>query len=58
MHTYLYRAPVGLRPLNEWTSAQLAELDDLFRPEGIVGDRYALAAQREVDTEKYAFEAV
>ena len=39
-------------------AALLAELDDLFRPGGSVGDRYALAAQREVDTEKYAFEAV
>lgn len=39
-------------------AAVLAELDDLFQPEGIVGDRYALAAQREVDTEKYAFETV
>ncbi|MNT47309.1 putative oxidoreductase YdbC [compost metagenome] len=39
-------------------AALLAELDDLFQPEGIVGDRYALAAQREVDTEKYAFETV
>ena len=39
-------------------AAVLAELNDLFQPEGIVGDRYALAAQREVDTEKYAFETV
>lgn len=36
----------------------LAELDALFRPERIAGDRYAPATQREVDTEKYAFEAV
>ena len=39
-------------------AAVLAELNDLFQPEGIVGDRYALAAQREVDTEKYAFVTV
>lgn len=34
----------------------LAELDELFKPEAIVGDRYALQGQGEVDTEKYAFE--
>ena len=45
----------GAIPLD---TAVLAELNDLFQPEGIVGDRYALAAQREVDTEKYAFETV
>lgn len=39
-------------------AAVLAELDALFRPEAIAGDRYVPAAQREVDTEKYAFEAV
>jgi aryl-alcohol dehydrogenase-like predicted oxidoreductase len=39
-------------------AALLAELDDLFKPERIQGDRYAVASQREVDTEKYAFEAV
>lgn len=37
-------------------AAVLAELDALFAPEAITGDRYALASQREVDTEKYAFE--
>jgi aryl-alcohol dehydrogenase-like predicted oxidoreductase len=36
----------------------LAELDALFQPERIQGDRYAVASQREVDTEKYAFETV
>nr|WP_034387719.1 aldo/keto reductase [Comamonas composti] len=35
----------------------LAELDELFKPERIAGDRYALGSQREVDTEKFAFEA-
>lgn len=39
-------------------AALLAELDDLFKPERIQGDRYAVASQREVDTEKYAFETV
>lgn len=39
-------------------TAVLAELDALFAPEAITGDRYALASQREVDTEKYAFEQV
>ncbi|GGH54283.1 aldo/keto reductase [Comamonas phosphati] len=34
----------------------LAELDGLFRPEAVTGDRYALQGQGEVDTEKYAFE--
>jgi aryl-alcohol dehydrogenase-like predicted oxidoreductase len=34
----------------------LAELDELFRPEAVTGDRYALQGQGEVDTEKYAFE--
>ena len=34
----------------------LAELNDLFKPEAIVGDRYVLQGQREADTEKYAFE--
>ena len=34
----------------------LAELDALFKPEAITGDRYALQGQGEVDTEKYAFE--
>ena len=34
----------------------LAELNDIFRPEAIAGDRYALQGQGEVDTEKYAFE--
>lgn len=37
-------------------AALLAELDAIFAPEAIAGDRYALASQREVDTEKYAFE--
>ncbi|GAB2454288.1 aldo/keto reductase [Comamonas humi] len=39
-------------------AALLAELDELFRPEAIAGDRYTPASQREVDTEKYAFETV
>ncbi|MEX8193923.1 aldo/keto reductase [Comamonas guangdongensis] len=34
----------------------LAELDDIFNPEAIAGDRYALQGQGEVDTEKYMFE--
>jgi aryl-alcohol dehydrogenase-like predicted oxidoreductase len=34
----------------------LAELDDIFKPEAMAGDRYALQGQGEVDTEKYAFE--
>ncbi|UXC18923.1 MULTISPECIES: aldo/keto reductase [Comamonas] len=34
----------------------LAELDALFAPEAIEGERYAPASQREVDTEKFAFE--
>ena len=34
----------------------LAELNEIFKPEAIAGDRYALQAQGEVDTEKYAFE--
>lgn len=34
----------------------LAGLDALFQPQAIAGDRYGLQAQREVDTEKYAFE--
>lgn len=34
----------------------LQALDQLFQPERIMGDRYALQAQREVDTEKFAFE--
>ena len=34
----------------------LAELDDIFKPEAIAGDRYALQGQGEVDTEKFAFE--
>lgn len=38
-------------------AAVLAALDELFQPERIAGDRYAPAAQREVDTEKYAFES-
>ena len=37
-------------------AALLAELDDLFKPDRIVGDRYTPASQREVDTEKYPFE--
>ena len=37
-------------------AATLQALDALFRPEAIVGDRYPLQGQREVDTEKYAFE--
>jgi len=37
-------------------AAVLAELDELFKPEAIAGDRYALQAQGEVDTEKYLFE--
>ena len=35
----------------------LAELDDIFRPESIAGDRYALQGQGEVDTEKFSFES-
>lgn len=35
----------------------LAELNTLFAPDTIAGDRYALQGQREVFTEKYAFEA-
>lgn len=35
----------------------LAQLNTLFAPEAIVGDRYAQQGQREVFTEKYAFEA-
>ena len=35
----------------------LAELDDIFRPEAIAGDRYALQGQGEVDTEKFSFES-
>ena len=35
----------------------LAELNDIFKPEAIAGDRYALQAQGEVDTEKFGFEA-
>ena len=38
------------------SSELLAELDDIFKPEAIAGDRYALQGQGEVDTEKYAFE--
>lgn len=34
----------------------LAELDAIFQPEAVVGDRYSRQAQGEVDTEKYAFE--
>lgn len=34
----------------------LAELDEIFQPDAISGDRYALQSQGEVDTEKYAFE--
>ena len=34
----------------------LDELGTLFAPERIEGDRYALGGQREVDTEKFAFE--
>jgi aryl-alcohol dehydrogenase-like predicted oxidoreductase len=39
-------------------AAALAALDELFQPERIVGDRYAPTAQREVDTEKFAFETI
>ena len=35
----------------------LAELDDIFKPEAIAGDRYALQGQGEVDTEKFSFES-
>ena len=38
-------------------AAVLAELDQLFAPQAIAGDRYALQGQREVFTEKYDFEA-
>ncbi|QEA13075.1 aldo/keto reductase [Comamonas flocculans] len=38
-------------------AATLAELDALFAPERVAGERYALAAQREVDTEKFPFES-
>lgn len=34
----------------------LAELDEIFKPEAIAGDRYALQGQGEVDTEKFEFE--
>lgn len=34
----------------------LAELNDIFKPEAIAGDRYALQGQGEVDTEKFGFE--
>lgn len=38
-------------------SAQvLAELDAIFEPSAVVGDRYALQGQREVNTEKFEFE--
>ncbi|WP_284335317.1 aldo/keto reductase [Comamonas sp. NoAH] len=40
----------------ELTTEVLFELDQLFSPQAIVGDRYALQGQREVDTEKFAFE--
>ena len=36
----------------------LQELDDIFKPSAVQGDRYALQGQREVDTEKYEFELV
>lgn len=36
----------------------LAELDAIFQPQAIHADRYALASQREVDTEKFAFETI
>ena len=39
-------------------AATLAALDELFQPERITGDRYALQGQGEVDTEKYSFEKV
>ena len=38
------------------TPEVLSALDALFQPEAIVGDRYGLQGQREVDTEKFAFE--
>lgn len=38
------------------SAALLAELDEIFQPDAIDGDRYALQGQGEVDTEKYAFE--
>lgn len=34
----------------------LSELDSLFRPDAITGERYAPQGQGEVDTEKFAFE--
>lgn len=36
----------------------LGELGVLFAPDRVEGDRYALAGQREVDTEKFPFEQV
>ena len=34
----------------------LAELNDIFKPEAVVGERYAPQSQAEVDTEKFGFE--
>ena len=45
------KSPVPVR-----SARMLAELDELFKPEAIAGDRYALQAQGAVDTEKYPFE--
>lgn len=38
------------------TPTVLQHLSAIFTPEAIVGDRYAVQAQSEVDTEKFAFE--
>lgn len=38
------------------TPTVLQRLSAIFTPEAIVGDRYAVQAQSEVDTEKFAFE--
>lgn len=38
------------------TPEMLQRLDAIFQPAAIVGDRYPLQGQSEVDTEKYAFE--
>lgn len=52
LHDNLGGASLALDP------ATLAELDVLFAPDRIGGDRYVPAAQREVDTEKFPFESV
>lgn len=52
LHENLGAATITLDPIT------LAELDLLFAPDRVEGDRYTLAAQREVDTEKFPFESV